>query len=273
MLNNHKLLLDNTCSICTIYGNCFVRHSFINEASISSFQHIEEKYAVHIDMAQAQRKIALYDIQSKSSLYGMDAILRIIQTKHSNIAKALRSPFIYWILNVLYSFISYNRKIIVRPSLSVEGRRCNPPFHKACRLAYLLITALLTGLILKHYYNPIFIGLGWSLNPWTEYLICFAQIIFQYFSFKYFFKTSPLHYLGHMSTVSMMGGLLLLPMLLLSSLVELPIILLLGYFLIVVGIMLTEHIIRSTRLDLGWRMTLSWITFRTLILITLLLSI
>jgi len=273
MLTNHKLLLDNTCPMCTIYGNCFIRLAYVDKTTLSSYQHIEEEYSEHIDMELAQSKIALYDTESRSSLYGIDAILHIIEIKHKYIAQILRLPMIYWILEILYSFISYNRKIIVRPSLALNGRNCNPPLIHGYRWAYLVITALLTGLILKLYYSPIFMGLGWSINPWTEYIICFAQVIFQYISFRYFFKETPLHYLGHMSTVSMIGGTLLLPMLLLNSMITLPIFLLLGYFFVVVGIMLTEHIIRSTRLGLVWTMTLSWITFRTLILIILIVSL
>jgi hypothetical protein len=64
---------------------------------------------------------------------------------------------------------------------------------------------------------------------------------------------------------------MLIPILGLTSVLNLsPIVMLIG-FLAVVAYMLSEHILRSTRLGLGWTMTISWITFRTLVLISLVL--
>jgi uncharacterized membrane protein YoaK (UPF0700 family) len=66
-----------------------------------------------------------------------------------------------------------------------------------------------------------------------------------------------------MSTVSMIGALLLLPILLILSLINTSVYLLLILFFCVVGVMFLEHIRRCKLLDISLWMTVSWIAFRT----------
>jgi hypothetical protein len=78
-------------------------------------------------------------------------------------------------------------------------------------------------------------------------------------------------YLGNMMTVSLMGVLLLLPMLLIGvAFPGMHALVFLAYFMAVVGVMLLEHMRRMTILKLGWWPSISWVLYRVLVVILLL---
>ncbi|MGB6035546.1 MAG: hypothetical protein WBG42_04710, partial [Cryomorphaceae bacterium] len=65
---------------------------------------------------------------------------------------------------------------------------------------------------------------------------------------------------------SLLGGMLLIPPLLIAELFGLAPIYLIGTFSIVVVIMIQEHLLRCERKGLGVEVTGSWILYRLLIL-------
>ena len=83
---------------------------------------------------------------------------------------------------------------------------------------------------------------------------------------SFFRKDKTLEYLGNMSTVSMIGGILLLPVLLANYYLPISLIGLIAMFGIVVSIMFFEHIRRCKLLGVPFAMTISWVGFRTVVL-------
>jgi hypothetical protein len=271
MITDNKLLIDRDCPMCVLYGKCFTKLNWVDNNTITPYQTIGAEDTQHIDMHKAKSMIALHNSKTRETLYGIDSILRILSSNLPLLGKVLNTKSIKALLAALYAFISYNRKVLVRPSKTKSGLDCTPELVPFYRWMHLIVVAIFTGYILTAFYRPIFLHFGWEVYPMIEYAICFGQVVFQYVTHRIFFKKEPLEYLGHMSTVSMIGALMLIPILGLTSVLNLsPIVMLIG-FLAVVAYMLSEHILRSTRLGLGWTMTISWITFRTLVLISLVL--
>jgi hypothetical protein len=74
-----------------------------------------------------------------------------------------------------------------------------------------------------------------------------------------------------MMTVSLAGSLALAPVLAIAACIHLPPICATAWFLIVAGLMLLEHIRRTRLLGLDWTLTISWIAYRLLVLILILI--
>ena len=82
-------------------------------------------------------------------------------------------------------------------------------------------------------------------------------------------RQKKMEYLGNMATVSLIGTLLLLPVLWLQAVVVCNSFVVGGYFMLVVGLMLKEHTRRCRLLEMGWVPTLSWLGYRFFVLVIL----
>lgn len=266
MLKNRKLLIDKDCPMCNIYGKCFSKIGLIDKNTVSPYQTIHDFYANQIDMERAKNEIALLDTENFTTHYGIDAMIEIVAHGSVFLKKILHSQLIYAFLLRLYRFISYNRKVIY-PTLEKEkARDCTPDLNKKYRWAYIIFVAVFTGLVLNQFAFHLNARLGWEHNWVREFIICFGQIGWQMAAISFFKKDKTLEYLGNMSTVSMIGGLLLLPVLLVNSYFSISLIGLVALFGIVVSIMLFEHLRRCKLLGVPLVITISWVGFRTIVL-------
>lgn len=271
MITNHKLLIDKHCPMCKAYGYCFTKLGIISEDTVRPYQDIETDFSKDIDMERARNEIALLDTESRKSVYGLNAMIKIVSHNSELLRLILNFGPIHFVLNLIYKFISYNRKIVIPIDSTVGcGKSCAPDFHLGYRWAYLIFTAIFTGVVLSNYFTTIFSHFKLTQLWYTEFIICFAQIVWQGLLARILAKGKVMDYLGNMSSVSNMGAFLLLPMLLLSNFFASWSILLI-YFAIVVGLMFFEHIIRCKLLGISKWMTVSWLSFRIAVLIVLLL--
>ncbi len=282
MLENSKLLIDEDCPLCTAYGAGFTYFKLIDPETICPYQRAQEAVVQHIDTERACHEIALYDATTQSTRYGIDAMIGIVAHQKLWLQTLLHHPVCYRPLRQLYRFISYNRKVIYpgapqpgapQPEAAPEVRSCNPPLHRTYRWLYILLVALFTGVVLNRF--AYLVNTGWEMahNPWREYFVCFGQVVWQGAAVWLISKERVHEYLGNMSTVSLVGALLLLPLLLTASVTTLSPWVLLGYFSLVVGGMLLEHLRRCRLLGLPLVMSASWVAFRTVVLLIILSTI
>lgn len=269
MITNSKLLIDANCPMCKAYGGLFKRIGFIDENVLATYQDIDKAYIKNVDMQRAKSEIALIDTENNRIEYGVDSFMKILFHKNERFLRVLNWPLIRFLLRSLYFFISLNRHIIVRPSLICSSRACDPPLHRGYRLSYALATAVITGYILCIYFSEILTSYSIKYPIYLEYLICLGQIGWQGTFMLFKNKSQFWNYLGHMSTVSILGGLLLLPPLAISSILALSPLYLLGSFFLVLLIMIHEHIFRCKRLGIDIFATISWISYRIVVLILL----
>ncbi|HEU0126040.1 MAG TPA: hypothetical protein VFQ56_07030, partial [Flavobacterium sp.] len=83
-------------------------------------------------------------------------------------------------------------------------------------------------------------------------------------------KQTILNYAGNLMTVSLMGSLILTPVLLLSQFVLLPQMIILGWFGVTVLIMFLEHFRRVKVLKLPFYLSFTWILYRIIALVFIL---
>ena len=266
MLKNNKLLIDQDCPMCAAYGAGFTKFGMVDAQTVHPYQQVNEAVAHQIDMDRARSEIGLFDATTAQTIYGVDAMIAIVAHGAPWLKRLLHRRWLYVPLRILYRFISYNRKVIYPAAPQPGLRDCTPPPHRTYRWLYISLVALFTGLVLNRYAALMAAEWGLVPNPWREYAVCFGQILWQGAVILAVDPRKSLAYLGNMSTVSLGGAILLLPALLLSAWISISPLVLLGYFALVVGFMLLEHLRRCRLLGLPLAMTGSWVVFRTVFL-------
>ena len=197
MLKNNKLLIDENCPMCTLYGKCFTRWKWIDQDTIRSYQKADKSLIEKIDATKAKSEIAYYNPKSRHTYYGIDAMIRIISQQKVWVYKLLTFPLVYQVLKMLYFFISYNRKVIVLMKPKSGGRDCTPSLHLGYRWAYIILVSILTGFILNFFSLKITQYTGHSpFPPAFEYLIALGQIGWQGVVIQFFDKKQSLSYLS-----------------------------------------------------------------------------
>lgn len=271
MIKNKKLLIDADCPMCRLYGKGFEKLQLIDSETATPYQSSAERYCWSVNLDRAKSEIAFVDTKTNKTVYGIDAFIEIISQHSTRLNRVLYFPPIHWFMLKLYRFISFNRKVIASSDSHTSGLNCTPAVHKTYRWTYILSTALFTGLILSIFGSRLSHAVGFTYFPMLEFAICFGQIIWQGVAAKAFYPDKFLDYLGNMSTVSLLGALLLIPALLIHSLTGLGALYLIIAFGLVVLIMFQTHLSRCKKLEISNWMTFSWIGYRALVLLMLIM--
>lgn len=267
-LDNHIILYDAECPMCSLYTKAFVNTGMLDNNGRMPYQEMLPACPL-VDRQRAVNEIALINIQTGEVEYGVVSLFKVIANSFPMFKGLFNwKPFI-WTAQKAYAFISYNRRVIV-PGNATDNFEVQPGFKLKYRIAYLLFTWLFVGFILTQYAH-LLAGMVPAGKAWREYTICGGQIIFQGIIVSLYVNAKKWDYLGNMMTISFAGALLLLPALLLAKFVELSALIYTLYFLGVAGLMFLEHIRRSKIMGLGWVLTIAWAAYRLGILILILI--
>jgi len=269
MIKHKKLLIDQDCPMCQAYGSAFTKYRLIDSATVTPYQTAHPNFTAAIDMDRAKNEIALYCTKTNKTKYGIDAMIEIVSQPKGIFRKILSIKPVHSGLIVLYRFVSFNRKVIAPAATIPNLRSCTPSVNLLYNWSFILFCALITGYILNHFALQINRTFAMNHDPWPIYLICFGQIIWQSVAVLMVNRKKYLAYLGNMSTVSLSGGLLLAPALIIFHILNLPIAYLLIAFTMVIGLMLIEHIRRCRLIGLPFFVSISWILYRVAVLTVL----
>jgi hypothetical protein len=268
-LANHLLLFDAECPICEAYSRTVVKSGLISNDGRKAYQQeLDAQACPLIDRQRAVDQIALVNLETGEVSYGAESILRLYAAEYPLFSKVLTLGPLMWILNKLYAFLSFNRRVIMPPTSRLYGLQ--PALKLHYRIAYLIFTWFITSIILTKYAALLadVVPVGGSLR---EYFICGGQILFQGIVVSFIAKQKKWDYLGNMMTISFAGALLLGLMLIAANWMGDNAILYLCYFIGIAGLMLLEHIRRSKLLQVGWWLTVSWVFYRVFILLLILI--
>jgi len=261
-LRHHTLIYDRDCPMCRAYTGTFVKRGWLDGQGRMPYSDIEAGDYCGLDLQRAKDEIALIDGETGEVVYGLQGLIKVVSHRWPLFQNFLLYRPVRWVLQRLYYFISYNRKVIV--AVQPSCRPCNPSFHLGYRLAWLLFTFFTVSVILTAYAGTMATLLpeGGRLR---EYAVCGGQVLFQGLVLFGYRRPKMMDYLGNMMTVSLMGALALLPMLLVSHWLPAMPLLFAGYFLLVAGGMLLEHLRRMKLLQLGLLPSMTWILYRLLV--------
>lgn len=268
-LENQTLLYDEDCPMCNLYTAGFIKAKMMDKNGRKPFEAITEEEQQFIDIHRASNEIALVNPQNKTVMYGIDSLLEIIGHSFPWMKKVGTTEPINFLLKKLYKFISYNRKVII-PSRKKENSllQCVPDFNFTYRYLYLVFATVITVLTLYKCATVLTILPKASMT--REILLATGQIVFQLvFLTRNDYKTN-LNYVGNLLTVSLMGALILIPIIVLNEFINVPQLVILGWFGMTVFIMVLEHFRRVKILQLPHYLTATWIVYRILALLIIL---
>ncbi|MDG2433926.1 DCC1-like thiol-disulfide oxidoreductase family protein [Flavobacterium sp.] len=268
-LPNHTLLYDEDCPMCNMYTTGFIKTNMLDNQGRKPFVNITTEEENYIDIHRAKNEIALVDTQNKRVYYGIESLLKVIGNSFPWMEKIGNWKPINYFLKKLYKFISYNRKVIV-PSKPKVGDQinCIPDFNTKYRLFYIAFATFFTALVLFQYAELIvFLPKATFVR---EILFAIGQIGFQAHFIRKIDKQKQWNYIGNFVTVSIIGSLLLLPILFLNSYYNLNEYFILAWFGLTVNFMIYEHYRRINLLELPKYLTLTWILYRILALVIIL---
>jgi predicted DCC family thiol-disulfide oxidoreductase YuxK len=269
-LNNHTLLYDEDCPVCNLYTSGFIKAKMLDNQGRKPFIAITNEEENYIDLERAKNEIALVDNKNKKVFYGMDSLLKVIGNSFPWMERVGNWKPINYIVKKLYKFISYNRKVIApNKNTNKTSIQCIPSFNVKYRIFYIILATLFTTVVLYKYAKLITLLPEASFS--REILLATGQIVFQYVFIQKINKQEQLNYIGNLVTVSVMGSLLLLPILLLNQFIIINKFIILAWFGITVSLMILEHNRRTNILNLPKYLTITWILYRLLALIIILI--
>ncbi len=263
-LQKHALVYDSECPMCDLYTHAFVKSGMLDQNGRVEFGCA--RVPASFNNQRAKDEIALIDYANGTVIYGIDSLIRILTNSIPWLRPILTSKLVRNPLAVLYSFISYNRKVIAPPDVFERKGSCTPSYHVGYRIAYLIFAWLVSSLVLNSY-AQLFHPLVPQTTFYREFFICGGQILFQMVFVRIIKPARVLHYLGNMMTVSLIGSLLLLPLLLVSGIgTHISPELALVWFGVVVSFMLYIHKKRVRMLGIHWSASASWVLYRLIVL-------
>ncbi|QDK81659.1 hypothetical protein EXU85_24825 [Spirosoma sp. KCTC 42546] len=250
------IVYDESCPMCRLYTKGMVAADTSGCLTrVSSSKLPPELVINRLDKQRARHEIPMIDLDGGETLYGVDTWIYAVGQMNQQLQKLLSLNWLKLMLQKIYAFISYNRRIIIT---SPPGRwqllDLQPDFHAGQRLAFILFIFGLT--------TSLWFSGNSSAWPPALFLVTVGQLA----AVKLYLLTQPsanttetvLDYTGHLG-MSLFLGVLIISI---SSLVGWQILGLVGY-----ALMIGQHFIRTYRLGLS-----PWLSiwFTTLVFVLLL---
>jgi hypothetical protein len=262
-LKEHVIIYDDECPMCDLYTRAFVKMKMLEENGREPYSWITTPHKQILDKERARNEIALINTTNGSVTYGVESLFTILGYRFPWLRPIMFFPLVNSVMQKIYAFISYNRRVIIPANKFESKNSCTPDFHRGYRWAYIIFAWFVTSLILTVYAPLLPIPQG---GPYREFIVCGGQIVFQAFVILLIKKEKTLHYIGNMMTISLAGSILLLPSILLTKVIAYEYFSL-GWFFIVVGLMFLEHHRRTRILDIHWTMSATWVLYRAIIVV------
>lgn len=268
-LSDHILIFDAECPICRAYSGAFIKTGMLDKNGRESYQETNSETCLLIDKERARNEIALVNKVTGEVYYGVDSLFTVIANSFPILKLLFAFTPFKWMAKKIYSFISYNRKVII--PVQNTNDTCVPDFNLNYRLAYLFFTWFLSSIILT-VYARLMLGVVPGTELFREFFICGGQIFFQAVVIHFIARGRIMDYLGNMMTISFAASLLLLIVMAIGKLLLItsPWIYT-GIFLLIAGLMLVEHIRRMKLLQVHWLASVGWVVYRIIVLLIILL--
>lgn len=268
-LNEHTLLYDSDCPLCQAYSSAFIRAGFLDEKGRIPFHEMKQEIKSRLDMNRARHEIALLNRKSGEVLYGTSGLVKILASKIPLIGTLFKFSFIHALVNILYNFVSYNRKVIMPFRKNYSLPSCAPDYHTGYRISFVLFSGFLTAAILQfagaqHVFYITYIP------AYAEYWIVLAQWLFQLLVLRPATIAEAVTYMGQLQTVSLAAAFVILPAAVIAPYLGHPGQALLAIvFAGAVAQLFFWYKRRMNLLHFPKRMTYSWIVFRFVLMFAL----
>jgi predicted DCC family thiol-disulfide oxidoreductase YuxK len=215
MENNDKILVyDDACPLCVAYTSAFVKAGLLTAEGRQSFSDVSAELLHTINYKRSKNEIPLLDPVTNKVWYGIDALLEILGAKCPAIKTIGHIKPVNWFLKKLYSFISYNRKVIVAAKASPLKIDCSPSFNLFYRILFIFVFLIANTLMLYPVHEHLLSKMpGYSLSAGQLFLLHTAMVAINCILALFMPKQTAIEYLGQVNMLTLVTNLLLLPLL------------------------------------------------------------
>lgn len=212
---NKAIVYDDQCPLCHWYTGEFVRFGILNPQNRLAFKDLHKQTRIsQIDQDRAKSEIPLVDLKGRPTLYGIDSLICLLQTRFPNLIKLAKWGPFYWFFKRLYFFVSYNRRVITGAHKTHYICDCTPPFNLGHRLTYITFCGVVAS-IFTWAFSAALVGEANMIfsSAWQLYIAIGAGWVLQGFFTFYFFKDKKqwVEYAGHLATIAIIGSAVLMP--------------------------------------------------------------
>lgn len=208
-MNTYYLLYDQDCALCRAYTNLFIRGGFLNADSRIPYQEAALRPDFDFDTQKAKTRIALVSSEGERPYYGLESLLHVLGFRWPWLERIGRFAPVYWLFNLLYLFISYNRKVI-SPASCQGACDCAPPLRPFWRWSFMILCWWIVNAIMYSFFNAHLSAEMKPVGAFTDFWYFAFQAVIQIGCFAAFKQRDLTTYLGHLSVVSLIAALLVL---------------------------------------------------------------
>lgn len=196
------IVYDASCPMCRLYTKGMVAADGSGCLARVSNADLPPAVLSQIDAQRARHEIPLVDLDGGETLYGVDTWAYAFGHRSPTIARLLSLAWLRALLQTVYAFISYNRRIIIT---SAPGRwqllDLQPTFRLRYRLTFVVLIFGLVGAL------PYAAGRSFAW-PVAGLLVGQLALVGLYLGFSRRFNTleTLLDYAGHLGMSLLVGG-------------------------------------------------------------------
>lgn len=212
-MKNKILVYDDNCPLCTWYSGLFVKYGFLNAEGRKPFSTLDDKLLAKIDFDKSRNEIPLLDTSTHKVVYGIDALLEVLDQKIPFIKATGNFAPLKWILKKVYKLVSFNRKVIVAKKCGPSTIDCSPDYNFLYRFIFMTVCLVFNTLMLYPIHNNLFSKLSYyHLELYELQAAHFAFVIINCLLAFSFSKTKGYEYLGQVNMLALSVILLLTPL-------------------------------------------------------------
>ena len=216
-MKNKILVYDDNCPLCTWYSGLFVKYGFLNNDGRKAFSTLDDNLLSKIDFDKSRNEIPLLDTSTNKVLYGIDALLEILDQKIPFIKATGNLVPLKWILKKVYKLISYNRKVIVAKKCGQGSIDCSPDNNYLYRFIFMAICLVFNTFMLYPFQNNLFSKLSYyHLDLYQLQIAHFAFVVINCTLAFSFSKLKGYEYIGQVNMLALSVILLLIPLMIIQ---------------------------------------------------------
>lgn len=214
-MENKILIYDDNCPLCTWYSGLFVKYGFLNADGRKPFSTLDTELFSKIDFDKSRNELPFLDTSTNKVLYGIDALLEILDQKIPLIKTMGNLAPLKWVLKKIYNLISFNRKVIVAKKCGPGNIDCSPDNNYKYQFTFMAVCLVFNTLMLFPFQDHLFSKLSYY-NPDLLQLQAahLAFVVVNCTLALTFSKTRGYEYLGQVNMLALTAILLLTPLLL-----------------------------------------------------------
>lgn len=148
MLEQKVILYDDSCPMCKLYTQGFVRFGILTPEHRVGLAHAEPAYTAGLDLNRARHEIPLLDVETGAVTYGMEALFLLIRHRFPIFTSLFRNSQFRACVYNMYQIVTYNRRVIAGCAAPRDGFNCAPDFNRAMRTRYLWLATVTSVLLL-----------------------------------------------------------------------------------------------------------------------------